>query len=160
MLHYAPSDSIVMTARGQDGTLIPITLHQHDKQTNAYFAAVKFAFEDKYSLETSVEYRSYFWEQPQFHKYLPNRFLSRNSLTVTHNKSESTSKCDLIKNPFQLEQSVWIDKQHYQSIDPIGYEQNQFNFMDPVFIPACQLDSLNDLDEKVIHIWGDEHLKR
>lgn len=152
-----------MTARGQDGTVIPITLTQHDKQTNAYYAAVKFHVQDVYSLETSVEYRSYFWEQPHFHKYLPNRFSSQNLLTVSPIEYQTTV-CDLLHNPSQLQQSAWIDRNHYQAIDPIGYEQNPFTQLEPVFVPACQLQSAehlpNVLDEKIIHVWGQEHVQR
>lgn len=138
-----------MTARGEK-TQISITLDQHPRQSNAYFAAVTFHLQDIYTLQTSVEYRSYFWEQPHFHQYLPNRFSSRNRLTVTQASAEQNQaaaeekaqKCDLLHHPFQWKHSAaWID--------------------DEEFVPHCQLNYSPDvLRQKVVHVWGQEHLTR
>jgi hypothetical protein len=163
-----------MTAKSTTtGTMIPITLQQHDKQSNAYFASVQFNHHDIYTLKTSVEYRSYFWEIPHFHKYLPNKFTSRNRLTVYKNPSRQAinngttpEECNLIKYPFQLKDSVWMDKSHYQQADPIGFYNSDFNSInsDLVFIPKCKLkpisSTINAQLKRKIHVLGDRHLKR
>lgn len=164
-----------MTAKSvSTGTLMPITLQQDDKQSNAYFASVQFNHHDIYILETSVEYRSYFWELPHLHPYLPNKFISRNRLTVyksPHNSnrqlnSTTTEECNLYKNSQQLKDSVWMDKSHYQQVDPIGFYNSDFYSMnsDLVFIPKCKLKpvsaTFNSHLKKTIHVLGDQYLKR
>lgn len=161
MSHYAPSDTIIMTAKGEtSGSHIPITLKQHPKQSNAYFASVQFDYADKYTLHTSVDYRSYFWEFPQLHRYLPNRFLSRNQLNVVPSTLETKPEkleCNLAQNPFALRNSAWMDKQ---------YAPETHRFINPesdhlVFVPNCELkpSRSNPLD-LTVHAWGDIHLRR
>ncbi|KAI8642122.1 hypothetical protein BD408DRAFT_417113 [Parasitella parasitica] len=163
MAHYGPADSITMLAKSEStGAVIPIVLQQHDKQSNAYFASVKFTQHGVWILDTSVEYRSYFWEQPATHQYRPNRFLSRNSLTVYKKPSEksgiedSSVVCNFIE-PFTLKDSVWIEKGYTQELQNLKFEVGNY-----IFNPSCQFD----IDETcfqsklTIHMWGDHHLKR
>ncbi|KAI8047236.1 uncharacterized protein B0P05DRAFT_566430, partial [Gilbertella persicaria] len=141
MSHYGPADSIMMTAVDTKGTRVPIVLKQHEKQTNSYFASVQFSFSGTWRLETSVEYRSYFWEYPNFHKYLPNRFQSENSLIVRP-KQQPVHTCDLLNG--SLMNSAW--KKSGKKYD---------------FMPPCKLlDNECSSKYKTIHMWGDRHLKR
>ncbi|KAI8369741.1 hypothetical protein BD560DRAFT_397694 [Blakeslea trispora] len=146
MSHYGPADSIMATAVDKStGIKIPIVFHQHDKQTNSYFASVNMAYAGTFQLETSVEYRSYFWEYPNFHKYLPNRFLSENKLTVRPmDQTMTTEACDLIQSNNALSQSAW--------------KKNRILYQ---FLPRCQLTEQKCLGKfKTVHYWGDDHLKR
>lgn len=167
MPHYAPTDSIVMLATSEStGAAIPITLQQHEKQSNVYFASVKFTQHGIWTLETSVEYRSYFWEQPGIHHYRPNRFTSRNSLTVYKNpneRSETQSSfveqpvvCDFAE-PFTLKDSVWIKKDYIQDSEDVKFEG-----ANSIFNPICQfdIDKTSYQSKLKLHIWGDHHLKR
>lgn len=165
MPHYAPSDTIIMTATSEStGAAIPIRLAQHDKQSNVYYASVKFAQHGIWTLDTSVEYRSYFWEQPGIHHYRPNRFTSRNSLTVykkPNGKSpfveQPAEVCDLTE-AFALKDSAWIRKEGLQETE--GHVR--FEGARSVFVPSCQLsfDPSCFQSRLTLHIWGDHHLKR
>ncbi len=135
MTHYAPSDTIIMSAKSDSGLHIPLTLKQHPKQLNAYFTSVQFTMTDKYVLDTSVDYRSYFWEFPQLHKYLPNKFLSRNQINVVPNKKFVSNQCD-------FKHGVW--------------KQNEQGPLE--FVSSCP--SLNQTLDLTYHVWGDKQLKR
>ncbi|CAO0797618.1 unnamed protein product [Mucor circinelloides] len=167
MPHYAPSDSIILTATSEStGSAIPIRLQQHDKQSNVYYASVKFSQHGVWSLDTSVEYRSYFWEQPGIHHYRPNRFTSRNRLTVykkPNEKSETKDSlveqyggCDFTE-AFALKDSAWIQKEYAQDLDNVRFEG-----ANSVFSPSCQFDFERSCFQSrlSLHIWGDHHLKR
>ncbi|KAI7906614.1 uncharacterized protein BX663DRAFT_199337 [Cokeromyces recurvatus] len=101
--------------------------------------------EGDWILETRVEFRSYFWKQPSLHRYLPLDFKSSNQLTVTSTndiKVSHKTRCigSATKGVWQL-----ISGKH-------------------VFMPSCQLFDVRRDDcpqlPKVIHAWGDFHLKR
>ncbi|CEP15482.1 hypothetical protein [Parasitella parasitica] len=163
MPHYAPADSITMLAKSEStGAVIPIVLQQHDKQSNAYFASVKFTQHGVWILDTSVEYRSYFWEQPGTHQYRPNRFISRNSLTVYKKLGEKSgtedpsTACDFTE-PFTLQNSVWIKKDYAQDLQHVKFEAANF-----IFNPSCQfdIDKTRFRSKLTIHMWGDHHLER
>jgi len=168
MPHYAPSDTVIMTAKSEStDTAIPIRLSQHDKQSNVYYASVKFTQHGVWTLDTSVEYRSYFWEQPGIHHYRPNRFASRNSLTVYKKPNEkSETKEPLVEQPgnvcdltqaFALKDSAWIRKENIREMDNVRFEG-----ANSVFSPSCQLDFDQSCFQSklTLHIWGDHHLKR
>ncbi|KAL9550613.1 hypothetical protein MBANPS3_004655 [Mucor bainieri] len=170
MPHYAPSDTIIMTAKSEStGAAIPIRLLQHDKQSNVYYASVKFTQHGTWTLDTSVEYRSYFWEQPGIHHYRPNRFTSRNSLTVYKKPNEKTKVedplvgqsgevCDLAE-PFALKDSVWIQSKEEDTRE-LGHAR--FQGASSVFSPSCQFDFDQSCFQSklTLHVWGDHHLKR
>lgn len=171
MPHYAPSDTIIMTAKSEStGAAMPIRLIQHDKQSNVYYASVKFAQHGVWTLDTSVEYRSYFWEQPGIHHYRPNRFTSRNSLTVykkPNEKSETNNKDMFVESPpnvcdlteaFALKDSAWIRKQDVRE----NGGNARFEGAHSVFVPNCQFDFDRSCFQSrlSLHIWGDHHLKR
>ncbi|KAI8365425.1 hypothetical protein EDC96DRAFT_509682 [Choanephora cucurbitarum] len=140
MSHYGPADSIMVTAVDRlSGIKIPIVLQQHDQQTNGYFASVEMAYVGQFELETSVEYRSYFWEYPNFHKYLPNRFTSENRLNV---RPAGQSVQDKPCGPSGLAQSAW-----------------KKNRVVHQFLPRCQLTDCSRTF-KTAHYWGDDHLRR
>lgn len=127
----------------EDGVKIPLRLYQHQKQSNAYFAEIEFSQPGVYRLETTVEYRSYFWEFPAFHKYTPYRFLSRNKLTVRQGLSKKKVECEMDK-PMALKDSTWLKENNSSTV--------------LTFVPSCELKKCSL--PKYIHIWGDDLIKR
>ncbi|KAI8877558.1 hypothetical protein K501DRAFT_288321 [Backusella circina FSU 941] len=163
-LHYASSDAIVLTASSDTGVFMTIPLQQHDQQSNVYFASAHFAFDGQYILDTSVEYRSYFWENPMMHHYRPNRFSSRNKLNAM--KRFSQEQLPICTGPSL--QGAWMSKVHLQQRDPLRYyDEYATMFGDmtdssPVYVPShCRFNHTMDcLESKTIHVWGDKHTKR
>jgi hypothetical protein len=141
-----------------------IPLQQHDRQSNVYFASAHFAFDGQYSLDTSVEYRSYFWENPMMHHYRPNRFSSRNKLNVMKRFSQDQLP---ICTGTSL-QGAWMSKVHLQQRDPLRYyDEYASTFGDMadntlVYVPSqCRFNrTMECLESKSIHAWGDKHTKR
>ncbi|KAI9480493.1 MAG: hypothetical protein EXX96DRAFT_563008 [Benjaminiella poitrasii] len=143
--HYAPPDAILTTAQSIDNKAsIPIILYQHPTETNVYFAPVQFSVEGDWRIETTVQYRSYFWEQPMLHRYLPLQFESINRLTVTAATQDT----------------------HKQSRDGQLKENGQLWLKEKTatrFVPSWSLVDIreqNDRLPRVVHAWGDMHLKR
>ncbi|KAI9248528.1 hypothetical protein BDA99DRAFT_564762 [Phascolomyces articulosus] len=171
--HLAPADSLVMTAVGQ-WTHLSITLQQHPRQTNVYFASVPFTHQDNYQLDTRIEYRSYFWETPTKHYYRPYRFLSSNKLIV---------KAPLQTLPPELPactaqqmsggEGAWMAKAEYQRMYPLdfygmfGVSQEDHAVNNRLFVPNhCrpQYISLGQaaqcLEGKTVHVWADNNIRR
>ncbi|KAI8340286.1 hypothetical protein BC941DRAFT_500821 [Chlamydoabsidia padenii] len=149
--HYAPPDLITMTAIGNKYT-IPITLHQYPKQANAYYANVYFRHSDAYTLKSTTEYRSYFWEVPIQHKYQPFSFDSSNMAIITSSSSlnqQHLPPCD----PQQPLEGSWRNNtDHYQFIpDHCELANTQ---------QGLAVGPLDCLQHKTIHVWGDANTRR
>ncbi|KAI8889029.1 hypothetical protein K501DRAFT_267244 [Backusella circina FSU 941] len=165
-IRYAPPDSIVMSVKGASGTSISVRLQQHAMQSNAYFAAITFPYRDRYKLESSVEYRSYFWEQPMFHHSNKAMMTGSNELIVSRLSVEQQElkpcKSDL--------QGIWMRKIQLQQRDPLRYYSEFRKLFSkksdtfPVFVPShCELKHAGQekcLGSKTVHAWGDAHLRR
>ncbi|KAI8079925.1 uncharacterized protein BX664DRAFT_341828 [Halteromyces radiatus] len=144
--HYAPPDSITMTAIGKHYR-IPITLHQYPKQSNAYYANVYFRHSDSYILKSTTEFRSYFWETPIQHNYQPFSFDSSNMVIVTPSAYPSLQQpaCE----PNQPVEGSWRN------------DTNQFQFIpDHCEMKYTRQDGLRCLRRKTIHVWADANLRR
>ncbi|KAI9498165.1 hypothetical protein BDB00DRAFT_867816 [Zychaea mexicana] len=169
--HFAPADSITIHAVG-DMVKVPITLEQHDKHSNVYYSSVYFAHPDVYQLESTTEYRSYFWETPIYHPYRPFHYTSHNSLIVNAaagiDKSLKPS-C----NGYISTGSSWINKTEYQRLHPLdfygmfGDAQEDHVVDDRLFVPdQCRMDYISTsqaiqcLEGKTFHVWGDNNMKR
>jgi hypothetical protein len=160
-----------MFANGEN-TKISIQLEQHQRQTNAYFAAVKFTQPDTYRLRATNEYRSYFWESPIYHTYRPHHFRSQNKLIV---KEKKTSK-SLLPPCSYGNMSVtgsWRNAQLFERNNPAEYynmfenTHDEFIENERVFVPdQCHLDYKSNgqgvqcLGKKTIHVWGDANVAR
>ncbi|KAG0180468.1 hypothetical protein DFQ29_000613 [Apophysomyces sp. BC1021] len=154
--HFGPADSIVATAVGNT-TKISVTLQQHPKQFNAYFAPVYFARADTYRLESTTEYRSYFWETPVYHLYKPLDFSSQNVLRVTRRttKVPTLPQCDA-RRPEHLD-GIWVESTTNADV----YDEDAKK--DIEFVPnQCHLDrsSVQCLEQKTIHVWADANTRR
>lgn len=134
--HYGPSDAIQMTATTVD-TQIPVTLYPWS--SHIYFAEVRFTHRGTYTLDTSVLYRSYFWEFPEFHPYLPNHFISKNKLIV-HPKDRVQLPC---LSHDSLKDIVWKRDQdgNWRFVSHCGILQ------------GCTFP-------RNIHVWGDNSIRR
>ncbi|KAI8881273.1 hypothetical protein K501DRAFT_253451 [Backusella circina FSU 941] len=169
--HVGPEDSIVMFANGES-TKINIRLEQHQRQTNAYFAAVKFTQPDTYRLRATNEYRSYFWESPIYHSYRPSHFRSQNKLIV---KEKKTPKPVLPPCSFgnMSVTGSWRNAQLFEKSNPAEYynmfenTQGEFIENERVFVPdQCHLEYKSNgqgvqcLGKKTIHVWGDANIAR
>lgn len=131
----------MLTAVNKGGDIkIPIRLGQHPTSTHAYFAQVQFPHHGTYSLETSVEYRSYFWEYPEMHPYRPNRFVSKNQLMV---RPKNTMQLPCVMGGLLKDTSMWRKQSN-------GEWQ---------FLPHCRLVQGCAFPHN-IHIWGDEFMRR
>jgi hypothetical protein len=153
-------------------TKLAIELHQHHEQTNAYYAAVQFHQADMYSLQAISEYRSYFWETPILHNYLPFTFQSQNKLIVRESdKPERVPFCKLNNNTDM--QGAWVDrsvygKSHQQTLYTM-YENTEHDLMikNKIFVPdTCLWDYKSAgygsrcLGKKNIHVWADNNVRR
>ncbi|KAI8993605.1 hypothetical protein BDB01DRAFT_335453 [Pilobolus umbonatus] len=137
LIHYGPSDSIIMTAKSSDSDIhLSIILQEHHQYSNMYYASVKFVYHGIYSLETSTEYRSYFWEHPIFHAYRPNRYTSYNT-AIVHKVSK-----------------VIIETEEPSTDD------NTVTFVPDGFCDIKPLNEKECLGSKNIHVWGDESVSR
>ncbi|KAI8979290.1 hypothetical protein BDF20DRAFT_868701 [Mycotypha africana] len=179
VVHYAPADSIILTAQSDtEGVKMPLTLKAHEKERNIYFASARFTHSGVYHLNAKLEYRSYFWEQPSFHAYSPIQFLSKNLLIVDKKTSKpqqgaSDSKqeiCNIRNNvasneQTSLESSVWINSRGKKQYDwKTAQKLQSFSMTNSnyTFVPNCKIDQegANCLLKKTIHMWGDKHLQR
>lgn len=171
--HLGPKDSIVLFAAG-NFTKLSIELHQHHEQTNAYYGAVQFHQADTYALQAISEYRSYFWETPVLHSYMPYAFPSQNKLIVRESVPETTNivpACKLNNNTDM--QGAWVDrfiygKSHQHALYTM-YESTEQDLMvnDKVFVPDSCLWGYKSagfgsrcLGRKNIHVWGDNNVRR
>lgn len=130
----------MMTAVNKEQSIkIPVKLQQHESFSHVYYAQIQFTHHGTYSLDTSVEYRSYFWEFPGFHPYRPNHFVSKNKVLV--------SPKDIVQLPCltldSLEGSMWKKE--------IDGEWR--------FVPPCRLLQGCAFPRRV-HVWGDDLLRR
>ncbi|KAI8147629.1 hypothetical protein BJV82DRAFT_353720 [Fennellomyces sp. T-0311] len=170
--HLAPADSLVMTAVGQ-WTQVPITLQQHPKQTNVYFASVRLNHEDLYRLDTRIEYRSYFWETPTKHYYRPFRFLSSNKLIVKALLTQKTPELPACEPTAMGKEGVWMAKAEYQRTYPLdfygmfGVAQEDHAVNNRLYVPnGCRPQYISTgqaaqcLEGKVVHVWADNNLRR
>ncbi|KAF7732591.1 hypothetical protein EC973_003338 [Apophysomyces ossiformis] len=155
--HFGPADSIVTTAVG-NSTKISVTLQQHPKQFNAYFAPVYFARADDYRLESTTEYRSYFWEVPIYHLHRPVDFSSQNTLRVTKKfvKQSTLPRCD--KRQLQQLDGSWVGSA--TTTNDLYDADVMQNFE---FVPdRCHLEEMSSecFQQKTIHVWGDANMRR
>ncbi|KAG2223820.1 hypothetical protein INT45_001954 [Circinella minor] len=174
--HFAPADSITIHAIG-DSVKIPITLEQHAKHSNVYYSSVFFTHPDTYTLKSTTEYRSYFWETPIYHPYRPFTYYSHNNLIV--NTLPLQTIVDNNKKPPQpscngnILSGSWVNKTAYQQLHPLdfygmfGEAQEDHAADDRLFVPdQCRMDYISTsqaiqcLEGKTFHIWGDNNMKR
>ncbi|KAI8072527.1 hypothetical protein BC940DRAFT_292786 [Gongronella butleri] len=148
--HYAPSDIITMTAVGTDYS-IAVTLEQHAKQNNAYFANVYLRHPDTYELRAVTEYRSFFWETPIHHNYQPYGFVSDNKVVVQPATPANAADTAL----------------HTAACTGNTLRGSWFNNSDVYEFSAdrCDLrftrqDALRCLHRKTVHVWGDGNMRR
>ncbi|KAI9312719.1 hypothetical protein BX666DRAFT_2031025 [Dichotomocladium elegans] len=174
--HLAPADSLVVTAHGTTNQFL-IEVEQHQKHTNIYFAAVRFNHADVYTLQTRIEYRSYFWELPASHHYRPYLFISTNKLIISSNaaaEAASTNglpRCDPLNPDHQ--RGVWMNKTVYQQLHPLGIyglfgdAQEDHAVDHRLFVPdGCRPEYIGIgqaaqcLDRKTVHVWADNNVRR
>ncbi|KAI9495172.1 hypothetical protein BDB00DRAFT_255702 [Zychaea mexicana] len=171
-----------MTAVGQ-WTHLSITLQQHSRQTNIYFAPVQFTHQDNYQLDTRIEYRSYFWETPTKHYYRPYRFLSSNKLIVKallQTVPPELPPCTAAEMAGGHSQGgvgdgggAWMAKAEYQRTYPLdfygmfGVAQEDHAVNNRLYVPNnCrpQYVSLGQaaqcLEGKTVHVWADNNVRR
>jgi hypothetical protein len=150
--HYAPPDIITMTASGNTHH-IPITLQQYPKQSNAYYANVYFRQSDSYTLKSTTEYRSHFWEVPIQHHYQPFSFDSSNMAIVTPQSSLSFGKQQQQQLPAcdatQPLEGSWRNDTGVYHFTPDHCEMKH-----------TRQDGLRCLRKKTIHVWADANLRR
>ncbi|KAI8064489.1 hypothetical protein BC940DRAFT_94337 [Gongronella butleri] len=168
--HLGPTDSVMLQAVGNT-TIISIELQQHRRQPNAYFASVHFAQADQYILRGSVEFRSYFWEQPIYHWYKPVAFNSVNMAMVKSLYKLPQDACDA-RNPDHW-QGAWMNKTTFQTAYPLDFYgmfgpiQEDHAEFDRLFVPDnCRFDYISYgqaaqcLRDQVIHVWDDGNIRR
>ncbi|KAI9315586.1 hypothetical protein BX666DRAFT_1957204 [Dichotomocladium elegans] len=172
-IHFAPADSITIQAVG-GSVKIPINLQQHPKQSNIYFSPVRFTHPDTYRLESTTEYRSYFWESPLSHPHRPFHYSSHNTLTVTHESSSEKQRPALgFCDDDSAVTGSWVNQTEFRRAFPrAAYDrfedtQSDYSVDQRVYVPdTCRLRSLSPvqvtecLDLKTIHVWGDDQIKR
>lgn len=139
-----------MTAVGTDYS-IAVTLEQHAKQNNAYFANVYLRHPDTYELRAVTEYRSFFWETPIHHNYQPYGFVSDNKVVVQPATPANAADTAL----------------HTAACTGNTLRGSWFNNSDVYEFSAdrCDLrftrqDALRCLHRKTVHVWGDGNMRR
>ncbi|RCH79520.1 hypothetical protein CU098_004498, partial [Rhizopus stolonifer] len=166
--HIGPSDSITMFAEGEHSKRT-IQLEQHPEQTNVYMAAVQFNQPDTYTLDTTTEYRHFFWESPIHHAYHPFQYASQNKLVVSPvNMTEILPLCK-----HHTLTGTWVDLDIYAASDAQAlytmYEntENEHSVYNKVFIPdQCRFEYKSSghaarcLGKQTVHVWGDNNLRR
>ncbi|ORY94425.1 hypothetical protein BCR43DRAFT_516104 [Syncephalastrum racemosum] len=173
-IHFAPADSIILHAVAES-VKFPITLEQHYRHTNVYYASVRFTHQGDYLLDTTTEYRSYFWEDPIYHPFRPFQYSSKNFLSVVPSQNESLPilvPCDATHLQQQVSRS-WVTKPKYRELYPLdfygmfGAAQEDHAVDDQLYMyDQCRLEYISGsqaaqcLHGKTIHVWGDNHIKR
>lgn len=163
ILTYAISESIKYN----------IELQQHSRYTNVYYGPAFFPHPDVYHLMHTIEHRSYFWLEPSRHPYKPINFESSNRVHVTDSKQDipKLPYCDPI-NTHKLN-GRWIEKAKYQAMYPFDFYgmfdevQEDHALHGHLFVPDwCRLEytsigqGARCLDKKIVHVWGDGHIRR
>lgn len=146
-------------------------MHQHQRKSNVYYAPVRFMHPEVYRLESTTEYRSYFWETPIYHEYRPFHYQSLHNLIVKEAVADNAAlpSCD-VRYPEQL-QGSWVNKtvlREATSFDPFGEAQEEDQLGNGyVFVPdQCKFESISDaqaaqcFDGKTVHVWADGNVRR